>query len=261
MKRAFLVAIAGFAAAACYTSPAPPIGDLVVYWDFQRNVISPQALPLPYTCAGGGVDYVVVTDGNGYLLDPASPTLACTQRDIYGDPVQGITFIAQPAGTWTVRVRGYRSVPGGDVAIFDGTQTANVVPAATSQATVLAWGVQRDVDLNAYLYQVTGTPGYYTSCNNLAGNITTITYSIQDGVGTTVDAANNISCINPLPVLFFTGLLDLDNYTVVADGYTATPTRVFGSCSVAFDHFGTDTGLPPPSGFGIRVDLDNPPCL
>jgi len=257
MKRSLLLAIAGLAASGCYVSSNSyqGFGDLVVYWDFQRNVVPPLPLPLPYTCAEGGVDYVVVTDGGGYLLDPGSPTITCAQ------PNQGLTFPNQPAGTWTVRVRGYRGTPGAGVLIFDGTQTATVPDGATGQATVLAWGVQRNVDLNAYLYQVTGTPGYYTSCNNAAGNITTITYVLRDGATTTVDTASNIACLNPLPVLFFTGPLDLDNYTVVADGYTATPTRVFGSCSTAFDHFGTDTGLPPPGGFGIRVDLDNPPCL
>lgn len=248
MKRSLFVAIAGLAASGCYSSSNTSYvayGALNVYWDFQRNVVPPQTAPAMYSCAQGAVDYVVVTDGAGFLLDPATPTIAC------GDPNRGATISGLPSGGLTVRVRGYRGTPGSGILVFDGEQPASIPVNATGTVMVVATGVQANLDLFAYLYStLTSPPSLYSSC--AAATVDTVTYTLVDGAGTTVDSANNIICAGTLPLLFFSGTVDLDNYVVRAAAYQGA-THFFDSCSVPFDHFGTQTG-----GSGVAVALDNP---
>jgi hypothetical protein len=254
MKRSLFVAIAGLAASGCYSSNSTysTVGDVIVYWDFSRNVVG--GSPVRYTCAQGGVDYVVATYPGGSLVDPATPTIPCVFSN-----VQGATFLGILTGPETFVITGYRKIgsvanPNVDDALFTGGTTITVNQGSGNVANVVSSGIGAGLDLFAYLYTA-GSSTPYPNC--AAATVDTVTYTLVDGFGTAVDSANNIVCGGSLPLLFFTGTVDLDNYVVRAAAYQGA-THLFDSCSVPFNHFGTQTG-----GSGVAVALDNPvpvPC-
>jgi hypothetical protein len=245
-----MLAIAGLGSG-CYSSSRS--GDVTIYWEFSRNLVGggSQGYDTNVSPGGGsascpqsGADYVVVTFLDGSYVDPSTPTLPCVYNG-----VQGATFLDFARGPTTFVVTGYRNgVPN---PLYTGQGTVDVVGGANNPVTIVAGGIPDDLDLFAYLYStLTNPPSLYASCAQ--AGVSTITYTLVDGAGTTVDSRNNVACTGTLPALFLAEAVDRDNYTVRAAAYTGA-TQLFDSCSFAFDHFGSQVG-----GAGVAVPLDNP---
>jgi hypothetical protein len=246
MKRIALLAAAAVATAGCYSSPPPPppiyYGDVIVYWDFARNTSSG---PVLYdgslvgvgntACPESGVEYVTVTDLAGLLIDPYTPTISCVYQG-----VQGATFLTFPEGNYTFVVHGYRTVGGLPVEVHRGQGSVYIYGNTQNQVTVTAAGLQGDLDV--FLYQ--GTNLFQCLGGDALG------YTLVDGIGTIIDQASALACVNPIP--FRVDLDTLDIRLQVSNGGTV----IFDSCTPQpFHHFGNDT-----AGFGWSVALQVGAC-
>lgn len=207
--------------------------DVVIYWDFSRNLaispfsvvydanLSPGGAPLDRACAQSAVEYVVITDAAGNLYDPATPTIPCVYAGVQGATLQGFA-----TGDYTFVVHGYRTVGGVPVEVHRGQGSVHV--SGTTPLTITAAGVQAALDVNL------SQGGAPFSC--LTGD--TLGYTLQDPVATTIDTRSGLACGNPIA---FAGV-DLDNLDIRVQ-VTNGGAVVLDSCvSQPFNHFGADVG-------------------
>ncbi len=237
MNRALLLAAAGLVATGCYSSPTyvTPLSDVVVYWNFQRHLLDGTTVPYDGNvnpgggsgpCSQSGADFVVVTFPDGSLVDPQTPTISCVFSG-----VQGVTFAAFQAGSYTFVVTGYRD--GVAAPLFTGQNSISVVNGADNRVTVTAPGVQGNLTT---LYDIAGFR--YSTC--LDADVQRFDFTLRDGSNTVI-ATDSAGCnANATPGVDF-GLVDLDNYFLSVDAVTTStnPESIVGSiCRTAFNHFG-----------------------
>lgn len=240
MKRLALVLAAAVLGAGCVSSssPPPPAGNVDFSWSFVRTLAT--GATTTYGCNLAGIDNVVVAFPGG--------TVQVNCADAAGDGalVAGIT-----PGTQTVTVTGQR----GSHALYSGQTTVTVYDGQNTPASVQAYGIQSDLDVNAYFLAYNGGPGWSTCAN---AGVSTLTYSLVDYASTVV-ASGSVSCTDPAGVSFVGAYgLDRDNYAIRMRGLSGSSVTfdsateyVSPTCSgQAFNHFGTDTG-----GYAWNVDL------
>jgi len=240
MRLAALTAVA-MMGTGCFVSNDRAVGDVNLFWNFLRHAPAANqlgsvlydetldAVNVNGICPQSGVDTVRVESDAG-LID-----IECTGPVGGGLYSQGIVISNLPAGTNSIRVTGYR----GGTAVFRSTASVNVLANFTVDRVVSVEGLSADLDVFGYLFDRSTNQDYLTCGEAGSPNIG---YSIRDGAGTLVEEGLT-GCSNPLPSLTFSGFLDLDNYTVRLQGFTVPGgALVFDSCSVAFDHFATQTG-------------------
>jgi hypothetical protein len=232
MRRIALALAAAVLGSGCIvTDSSPGYGDLNVYWEFVRTKIAtgyPTVLYDPVdqaptgtgSCVESGVDTVRVTFPDGSFID----------WDCRHQGVQGVTAQQVPAGSYSVRVTGYR----GANALYDSTQTVSVPDGGVRDATVQVAGIPSNLAVNAHFLSSNGSLEYAT-CT--AALVAEVSYSLVDWAGTVV-ATGTVNCSDPTPpgVDFVNAdALDRDRYAIRMQGFassTAT-TPDFDSASTA----------------------------
>lgn len=251
MKR-IAVALAAAAALAGCGDGSSSSRSVLLYWSFQRNTLPPApAAPLydavdpadglDGPCAQSGVDYVVVTDEGGRVVNPELPQVPCKLAGVHGVQINGVR---RGARAWTLT--GYRN---DGLPLFVGTTSFDLGRSAEIE-TVLG-GIPDDLDVNVAF---NGPRGGALAAQTCAANgVGFLAYNLFDGAGTLV-ATGDVPCPNP-PGLTFrvaTGTgVDRDTYTARIQGFrdqaSTTPlfddqtTKLFPECQASsFDHVGTD---------------------
>lgn len=250
-RMALALALATLGTGCIVTDDEPAYGDLNLYWEFYRTKADAFTVlydPVDSAPAGTGacvesdVDYVAI-------LHPAIPGGGITWDCRYGG-VQGVTLLDMPAGTYDLRVVGYRVDLdyASDIALYDSDVTVAVYGGSVSQATAEVYGRWADLTLYADLRNAIDTASF-ASC--LAAGVTEIDYFLVD-VASTVVASGTVPCSDPTPPgVAFTGAaaLDLDEYRVRFKAYASsvdtvpdfdTNTPFFGCGVSRVDHYEID---------------------
>jgi hypothetical protein len=254
MRRVLLLAAAALLGSGCIVTnndptPTPTLGSgsVTVYWDFVRNSVNG---PIKYDTAltgttAGACPQSAVESVSIDPLDSGVPSATVSCRELNpqnGQAVQGVIIDGVPEGNRSFRIRGWRTVNGQSVAVYDSTVTVSVVANTTTYPpTAHLAPVTAPAEVFADLGY--GNPvQLYASCS--AASFPTLTYSITDPVGTVVatSPAAGLGCPGSLPTLVFQDLLDLDDYDVRVQGYDSSNRLVFDSCAASFAHFADDTG-------------------
>lgn len=231
----------------CFISsnPPAPVGDVFLYWAFQRAAPAQPDGVIVYdanyaavspagVCPESDVDTVRVESGPRWF------DIACTGLSD-GSYVQGAVLVDLPAGWNDVTLTGYR----GGVASYRSTVQVNVpADSYTSQYVDIA-GLAAPLEAFAYLsYQVPAPGGSYLTCAEASSpNLSIFIYDVVFGL--LVDSFQ-AGCSDPLPAFAYSETLDLDDYDVRMQGRTPGGTLVFDSCTVPLAHFGSQVGA---SGF------------
>jgi hypothetical protein len=115
MNRTAAVVLAALAIAACGpTSNSPPLTNVTIWWEFDRNTLIDGVIGIqPYdtrvnwppgtgsgACPQSGVDFVIVFDNAGNQLSPPTP---CINQDVQGAVITGFMV---PSVYW---VEGWRN--------------------------------------------------------------------------------------------------------------------------------------------------------
>ena len=262
MNRIAAVALVALAAAACGpTSNSPPLVEVTVYWEFDRNTLIDGVVSfVPYdtrvnwppgtgsrACPESGVDFVVVSDTAG---NPFTGSVWCINQS-----VQGVTFLGFQ-GTGTYVVTGWRNnvvAP-----LFSGEVTINAVPNAFNFGTAIAAGIPSPLTIDLILVDPGSGPAGYRTCG-LAG-VDQFQGWVEDGFGTLV-WRNLINCgASFMPSIQY-GPVDRDDLFIWIDTFDNrfNPAAIpWSICDFGFSHFRDNLfTLPIPQG----VCLPAPPAL
>ncbi len=257
MRLVALTAAAALLGTGCFVSttdtfPPGPVGDANVFWSFLRSAPASPGGFVEYDaslasvnaqgiCPQSDVDTVRVTSAAG------TRDVACTGPIPGGGYSQGITIANLPAGPNAVTLTGYR----GSLAAYRASFTVNVVANATVDRVVALDGVSADLEVFAYLSERSTGFDYLTCAEAFSPNISV---TLHDSFGTLV-ADDLVGCVGPLPVITFSGFVDVDSYTVRMQGF-AVPggALVFDSCDQPLNHFTTQVG-----GQGFAAVLETNP--
>jgi hypothetical protein len=249
MKRLALVLAAAVLGAGCgptRSTPAPGIGSVNLYWDFDRNAPAQSGGFITYDPYPGGtvtgrcpqsqVDFVTVDTPS-----VAQVVVSCVYFSVQGVGIDGID-----AGTQPFRVRGWRHTTGGDVAVYDETFNLDVPLSAVQSYTVHVAGVPALLDVFTFLAFGTPPGTDYATCTDAtpAGSASppNLFVDIRDVAGTLIDQGS-AACVGALPALSFSKLVDLDDYDVRVQGERVEDgALVFDSCSTSLAHFAAQTG-------------------
>ena len=264
---ALAVAIVG---TGCYSNPPTPITNVGIYWDFVRHKAdgttvvydaSPTATATGVCpdgslgcgpCAESGVDFVVLTRGDGAPVDPDRPSMPCTY-----DGLHGATVLQVPIGPQTFRVTGYRRLGGGtSVALYAGEVAIDVVGGYYTETTVHAAGIRQDLAVAVTFANAAGSP-IGNTCP--AGELSLL-HRLVDSAGTVVAEGPMGSC-SPAGISYLGSQgIDRDRYTIRVQAFpSASPAPGdlpdYDSASTAaappgqptcsqqpFDHYADDTG-------------------
>jgi hypothetical protein len=244
MNRTAAIALAALAVAACGpTSNSPPLVDVTIWWEFDRNTLIDNRIGVkPYdtfvnwppgtgsrACPESGVDFVIVFDDAGNQLSPPTP---CINRDVQGAVITGFQA---PSVYWVEGWRNGVSVPlyRGQV-LVDGLAP---LPFPWS-GTAIAAGIPSLLTIDMVLADASAPLGYPT-CG--AARVDQFEGWVEDGFGTLV-WRNVIDC-GPsfMPSIQF-GPLDRDDLFIWIDTYDNTfapPDIPWSICD-----FGAPNGLP-----------------
>lgn len=210
MIRIAAFALVALAVAGC-GQPATPGLTVTVYWEFERHTyIDGVDDIVPYdpdvnwpvgtgnrSCPQSGVDYVTVTDLNGFTLTPNVP---CVNQSVQGVLVPGVV------GNNTYVVTGWRVnqlLP-----LYQGQVTVTVPEGATTlpYGTAFAAGIPSALTVTAFLADPAAPAGYPTC--GLAG-IDEFQGWVEDSLGTLV-WRSPVSCgVSDTPGISF-GPVDRD---------------------------------------------------
>jgi hypothetical protein len=262
---ALLLAVAG---TGCYSNPPTPITNVVVYWDFVRHkadgttVVYDAPLSQIATgtcpdgssgcgpCAQSGVDFVVLTQGDGTLVDPDRPSMSCTYNGLHG-----ATALQVPIGPQTFRVTGYRWLAGGaSVALYAGEVTIDVIAGVYIETTVHAAGIRQDLAVGVTFANAAGSP-IGNTCP--AGELSLL-HRLVDSAGTVVAEGPMLCSPAGISYLGSQGI-DRDRYTIRVQAFpsaspapgdlpdydsasTAAPPGQPACSQQPFDHYADDTG-------------------
>lgn len=258
MNRATAAALAALAAAACGPT-SPPLVDVTVYWEFDRNTLIDGVVGfVPYdtivnrppgsgsTCPDSGVDFVVVTDTAG---NPFTGSVPCINQ-----LVQGVTILGFQ-GPATYVVTGWRN--GIDAPLFSGEVTVNAVPGAFNFGTAIAAGLQSNLTIDMILADASAPLGYPT-CGT--ARVDQFQGWVEDGFGTLI-WRNTVNC-GPsfLPSIQY-GPVDRDDLFIwidTLDNTFAPPDIPWSICNFGFGHFRNNLfSLSIPQG----ICIPDPPAL
>jgi hypothetical protein len=261
MKRILLFAVTALASGCTIGPSGPPIGDLTLYWDFQRakldgTTVGYDTNPGPggasRACPQSGVDTIAIAYSDGTLIDPATGAIPCIFGDAYTPGVQGATIPGLPSGVHDLILTGYH----GSVATFEAAFQVTVVEGREVQYSVTLPGIPDDLDVYAHFWDRYGATEAWTSCGTGTGgaDVQTLTYNLIDGAGTSV-ASGSTGCVDPAGLSFRVASgqgVDRDTYTIRLQAYrTGTVTPIFDSATTAlspqctaqsFGHYGSDVG-------------------
>jgi hypothetical protein len=262
MNRTAAAALAVLAVAACGpTSNSPPLVEVTVYWEFDRNTLIDGVAGIrPYdtrvnwppgtgsrACPESGVDFVVVTDTVG---NPFTGSVPCINQSVQGATILGFQ------GTATYVVTGWRT--GVATPLFSGQVTLNAVPGTFNFGTAIAAGIQSPLTIDMILIDPGSSPAGYPTCG-LAG-VDQFQGWIEDGFGTLV-WRNVINCGPSFTPSIQYGPVDRDSLFIWIDTYDNrfTPAVIpWSICDFGFSHLQSNLfSLPIPRG----VCTPDPPAL
>ncbi len=260
MKRTAAIALAALASAACGPT-SPPLVDVTVYWEFDRNTLIDGVVDfVPYdtlvnwppgtgnrSCPDSGVDFVVVSDPAG---NPISGSVPCINQSVQGVTVLGFQ------GPATYLVTGWRN--GVAQPLFSGEVTINAVPGAFNFGTAIAAGIPSSLTIDMVLVDSASGPAGYQTCG-LAG-VDQFQGWVEDGLGTLV-WRNVIECGPSFMPSIQYGPVDRDDLFIWIDTYDNrfNPAVIpWSICDFGFGHFQNNLfSLPIPQG----VCTPDPPAL
>jgi len=243
MKSLALVLAATVLGTGCFVSTdSTDYGDVNIYWDFVRSAPAQTGGVLVYDdsdvgspdgpCNESGVKTVEVT-----VPGRSAPVVVSC---VYAG-VEGVGVDAVAAGVRSFRIRGWRDA----FLVYDTFVNLSVQANTMTNHYVDVAGVSAPLDLFAYLAWGAGPTDYPTcAAATPAGSSfpPNIGFEIRDVFGNLIDDGV-AGCVGTLPALVFAGDLDLDNYEVRMRGTRVEDgALVLDSCSVALDHFVSQTG-------------------
>ncbi len=257
MKRILLLAVTALASGCTIGTSGPPLGDLTLYWDFQRGKLDGTTVaydvnPTPggtsRQCPDSGVDTISIAYSNGTLVDPSAGAIPCIFADPTTSGTQGVYIQGMDAGVHDLVLTGYH----GSVATFQATVQVTVVEGRIAEYSVTLPGIPDDLDVYATFWDQFGNTGAGSTCAQ--AGVDGLTYDLVDGHGTSV-TSGSMSCLDPAGVSFRVAQgkgIERDAYTMRFRGYrTGLPAQIFDSATSAllpacsllpFGHYGSDVG-------------------
>jgi hypothetical protein len=220
MNRTAAAALVALAAAACGPT-SPPLADVTIYWEFDRNTLIDGVIGIrPYdtlvnwppgtgsrACPESGVDFVVVTDTSG---NPFTGSVPCINQSVQGAPILGFQ------GPATYVVTGWRT--GVALPVFSGQVTVNAVPGVFNFGTAVAAGIPSNLTIDMVLADANAPLGYPT-CG--LARVDQFESWVEDGFGTLV-WRNVINCGPSFMPSIQYGGVDRDNLFIWIDTYDNT---------------------------------------
>jgi hypothetical protein len=225
-----------------------------LYWSFLRTAPAQQSGVIDYDttyvgaangpCAESAVDSVTVDSPVGQV------TVSC----VHTNGVQGVGIDGLPAGAQTFRFRGYRGSGSSAVLVYDSVFTLDVHANMTMNYYVAVQGVAAPLGLSAWLAYYPG-PVDYTTCaaatpawgSGYSSAPPNLHYEIRDVVFKELVEVGTVGCApaQTIPAPVFSGLLDLDDYSVRVQGLRVEDNAVvLDSCWVSLQHFANEAFEP-----------------
>jgi hypothetical protein len=237
--RVAAVALAALPLAGCLSSPATPITNVVVYWQFQRATFvdgiagtvaydaDPQHPPVASgRCPQSEIDTVEIRDGAGQIVLPSTPCVT--------GGIQGANLVGYPEGPRTLVLRAFRD--GVPDTLYAGEARVEVLAGPAIPVSIVAVGVP-----DALSFQVVPVGGGAGPATCGAADVQRLDDTLRDVAGTVV-WRNPVPCAPADPLALALGPVDRDAYLVwvAAVRTSASPGGevVASACAVPISHYG-----------------------
>jgi hypothetical protein len=229
-------AAAALALAGCLSSPATPLTNVVVTWQFQRATFvdgvagkvsydgDPEHPPVAQgRCPQSGIDWVEIRDGAGEVVVSSTPCVTAG--------AQAMALVGHAEGLRTLVVRAYRD--GVSEPLYVGAASVEVVAGPAIPMNVVAAGVPDALSIRVAL------DGGPATCGE--ADVQRFDATLRDAAGTVV-WRNPVPCAPADPPGLALGPVDRDAYDawIVAVRTSAPPSGevVASACAVPLPHYG-----------------------